>query len=424
MANARKIAVKALLEVEKDKSYSNLTLAASFKENPDLGSQDKALISNIFYGVLDRKITLDYFLSKLIKTPVGKIKPFTLCVLRSALYQIAYLDKIPDSAAVNEAVKLMKNSKESYMSGFVNGVLRNFLRNPVELPKGDTADDLSVKYSCPKWIVENFIKDYSLDDAKELLETSLKAAPLYLRVNTLKTDRDALILKLSEQGNEAKPTEQENAVEICGGMTFNDNELFKNGLFHVQDLSSQKCAALLEPRENERILDLCAAPGGKSFLVAQLMNNKGTLFSCDLYEHRTRLIDEGAKRLGIDIITTKTLDATKPLPFEEPFDAVLCDVPCSGLGILRRKPDIKYNALPNLEQLEKIQGEILRNAAKLVKKGGRILYSTCTIRKAENEEIVKAFLTENKNAVLKYEHTFLPHKETADGFYTALIEIN
>ena len=144
MANARKIAVKALLEVEKDKSYSNLTLAASFKENPDLGSQDKALISNIFYGVLDRKITLDYFLSKLIKTPVSKIKPFTLCVLRSALYQIAYLDKIPHSAAVNEAVKLMKNSKESYMSGFVNGVLRNFLRNPVELPKGDTADDLSV----------------------------------------------------------------------------------------------------------------------------------------------------------------------------------------------------------------------------------------------------------------------------------------
>ena len=310
------------------------------------------------------------------------------------------------------------------MSGFVNGVLRNFLRNPVELPKGDTADDLSVKYSCPKWIVENFIKDYSLDDAKELLETSLKAAPLYLRVNTLKTDRDALISKLIEQGNEAKPAELENAVEIWGGMTFNDNELFKNGLFHVQDLSSQKCAALLEPRENERILDLCAAPGGKSFTIAQLMNNKGTLFSCDLYEHRTRLIADGAKRLGIDIITTKTLDATKPLNFSEPFDAVLCDVPCSGLGILRRKPDIKYNALPNLEQLQETQGQILRNAGAVVKKGGRILYSTCTIRKAENEEIVKAFLMENKNAVLRYEHTFLPHKETADGFYTALIDIN
>ncbi len=424
MANARKIAVKALLEVEKEKSYSNLTLAALFKENPDLSSQDKALISNIFYGVLDRKITLDYFLSKLIKTPVNKIKPFTLCVLRSALYQIAYLDKIPDSAAVNEAVKLMKNSKESYMSGFVNAVLRNFLRNPVELPEGDTVDDLSVKYSCPKWIVENFIKDYSLNDAKELLEASLKAAPLYLRVNTLKTHRDALISKLTEQGNDAKPAEPENAVEICGGMAFNDNELFKEGLFYVQDLSSQKCAALLEPRENERILDLCAAPGGKSFLIAQLMNNKGTLFSCDLYEHRTRLIAEGAKRLGINIITTKTLDATKPLSFSEPFDAVLCDVPCSGLGILRRKPDIKYNAQSDLGELEKIQGQILRNAAKLVKKGGRILYSTCTIRKAENEEIVRAFLTENKNAVLRYEHTFLPHKETADGFYTALIDIN
>ena len=424
MANVRKIAVKALLEVEREKSYSNLTLAAHFKDNPDLSSQDKALISNIFYGVLDRKITLDYYLSKLIKTPVSKIKPFTLCVLRSALYQIVYLDKIPDSAAVNEAVKLMKSSKESYMSGFVNGVLRGFLRNPVPLPQGDTIDDLSVTYSCPKWIVENFIKDYSVEDAKELLRESLKAAPVYLRVNSLKTDCQTLVSKLNEQGIEAKPTETKDAVEICGGMSFSENELFKKGFFHVQDLSSQKCAALLGAKENERVLDLCAAPGGKSFTIAQLMNNKGSLFSCDLYEHRTKLISEGAKRLGISIINTKTLDATKPLPFDEPFDAVLCDVPCSGLGILRRKPDIKYNALKSLEELQKIQGEILRNAAGVVKKGGRILYSTCTIRKAENEEIVKAFLKENKNAVLKYEHTFLPHKETADGFYTALIEIN
>ncbi len=424
MANARKIAVKALLEVEREKAYSNLTLASVFKENPDLNSQDKALISNIFYGVLDRKITLDYFLSKLVKTPISKLKPFTLCVMRSALYQIVYLDKIPDSAAVNEAVKLMKGSKESYQSGFVNAVLRNFLRNRVPLPQGDTIDDLSVRYSCPKWIVENFIKDYSVADAKELLEASLKPSPVYIRVNTLKTDKDTLVSLLKGQGIEVKTAEAENALEILGGISFNDNELFKNGFFHVQDLSSQKCAALLEPKENERILDLCAAPGGKSFTIAQLMNNKGLLFSCDLYEHRTKLIKDGAKRLGIDIIKTKTLDATKALPFEEPFDAVLCDVPCSGLGILRRKPDIKYNALPDLKSLQKIQDEILRNAAAAVKKGGRILYSTCTIRKAENEEVIRAFLAKNKNAVLKYEHTFLPHKETADGFYTALIEIN
>lgn len=424
MANARKIAVKALLSVEREKAFSNLTLGATFKEYPDLTAQDKALVSNIFYGVLDRKITLDYFLSKLIKTPLDKVKPFVLCVLRSALYQIVYLDKIPDSAAVNEAVKIVKSSKESYQSGFVNGVLRNFLRNPVSLPIGDTIDDLSVIYSCPKWIVQTFINDYSLENAKALLKASLEAVPVYLRANTLKTDGQTLVNLLKEQAINASLAETENAVEISGGISLGDNSLFKAGYFHVQDLSSQKCAALLGAKENERILDLCAAPGGKSFTIAQCMNNKGTLYSCDLYEHRTHLIEEGAKRLGIGIIKTKTLDAVKPLSFEEKFDAVLCDVPCSGLGIMGRKPDIKYNAAENLSELEKIQREILNNAASVVKKGGRILYSTCTLRKAENGEAVKEFLQNHENAVLKFEHTFLPHVDKTDGFYTALIEMN
>ena len=423
MANARKIVVKALLNVEKEKAFSNLTLGAVFKEHPDLTPQDKALISNIFYGVLDRKITLDYFLSKLIKTPLNKVKPFVLCVLRSALYQIVYLDKIPDSAAVNEAVKIVKSSKESYQSGFVNGVLRGFLRNPVPLPKGDTADELSIIYSCPKWIVESFIKDYSLENAVKLLKESLEAAPVYLRVNTLKTDANSLVALLNEQGISANPTENENSVEISGGISPGENKLFSEGYFHIQDLSSQKCATLLGAKENEKILDLSAAPGGKSFTIAQCMKNKGVLYSCDLYEHRTNLIVEGAKRLGIDIIKTKTLDATKPITFEKEFDAVLCDVPCSGLGIMRRKPDIKYNAAQNLSELEKIQRQILNNAAKVVIKGGRILYSTCTLRKAENEENIKEFLKQHENAALKFEHTFLPHIDKTDGFYTALIEM-
>lgn len=424
MSNARKIAVKALLSVEKDKAFSNLTLGSVFNDYPDLTTQDKALVSNIFYGVLDRKITLDYFLSKLVKTSLNKVKPFVLCVLRSALYQIVYLDKIPNSAAVNEAVKIVKSSKESYQSGFVNGVLRNFLRNPVSLPTGNTTDDLSVIYSCPKWIVESFIKDYSLETAIELLKESLEAAPVYLRVNTLKTDSKTLANLLNEQGVNANLTETENALEISGGISPKENKLFAEGYFHIQDLSSQKCATLLGAKENETVLDLCAAPGGKSFTIAQCMNNKGLLYSCDLYEHRTHLIFEGAKRLGIDVIKTKTLDASKPLQFEERFDAVLCDVPCSGLGIMRRKPDIKYNAAENLGELEKIQREILNNAATVVKKGGRILYSTCTLRRAENQETVRTFLENHKNAVLKFEHTFMPHVDKTDGFYTALIEMN
>ncbi len=421
MVNVRKLAVLALLKVERDGAYSNLTLSTLFKENPDLTSQNKALLSNIFYGVLDRKITLDYYISKLIKTPISKIKPFTLCVLRSALYQIVYLDCIPNSAAVNEAVKLIKSSKVSYQSGFVNAVLRSFLRDGVDLPKGDTVEEFSVVYSCPQWITGSFIKDYGIDTARKLLEESLKAPPVFLRVNTLKISANSLLELLREQGVNATIADEENAICVTDGINVNSNELFEKGYFHIQDLSSQLCAKLLNAKPGENILDLCAAPGGKSFTVAQYMENKGSITSCDLYEHRTKLIKDGAQRLGIDIIKTKTLDATKKLPFNVLFDAVLCDVPCSGLGIIRRKPDIKYNAAADYNQLSKIQYEILCNAAKMVKKGGRLIYSTCTLRKAENKKTVDKFLADNPDFILKQDYTYMPHIDGTDGFYTALL---
>ena len=412
MANARKTAVKVLVKIEKEGTYSNLGVAEALK-NSELNLQDKSLATAIIYGVLDRKITLDYILSKFLKTPINKTEPFTLMVLRSALYQIKYMDKIPESAAVNEAVKIMKSSKFSRNSGFVNGVLRSVLRTEVEIPKGDSAEDLSVRYSCPLWIVESFLKDYGLADTKALLEESLKPAPTVLRINTVKADISEI-----EKEYEIK----ENSIELTKGIDISNSELYKKGLVYAQDYASQRAVEILSPKSGDRVLDVCSAPGGKAFTMANLMGNKGEIIACDLYPHRVELIKRTAKRLGLDIIKTAVADATDYNPKLGEFDCVLCDVPCSGLGVIRRKPEIKYNALPCLEELKNIQLSILKNAVKYLKKGGKLLYSTCTLRREENEKLVISFQKEYNDLCKVYEHTFMPHKDGTDGFYCALFE--
>lgn len=421
MTNPRKLAVLALLKIEKDNAYSNITLAAFLKDT-DMQKSDKALFSALVYGVLDRKITLDFVLSRYMKTPLKKTAPFTLAVLRCALFQIMYMDKIPESAAVNEAVKIIKKSKESRNAGFVNAVLRAVLREGVFLPKGDTAEDLSVIYSCPLWITESFCKDYGIDTAKKILEESLKTPPLSIRVNNIKTDTESLKKQLSENGIEFTQGENGQCLIIKGGLDIAESELYKSGLFYAQDEASQRAVSVLAPKKGERVLDMCAAPGGKSFTMAGLMQNEGEIVSCDLYEKRTGLIAEGAKRLGLDIIKTTVADATV---FDEnlgEFDCILCDVPCSGLGVLRRKPDIKYKPECDFKELQEIQYRILCNAQKYLKKGGRILYSTCTLRREENEKLVIRFQKEYNTFRKVYEHTFMPHIDNTDGFYCALIE--
>ena len=412
MANARKTAVKVLVKIEKEGTYSNLGVAEALK-NSELNLQDKSLATAIIYGVLDRKITLDYILSKFLKTPINKTEPFTLMVLRSALYQIKYMDKIPESAAVNEAVKIMKSSKFSRNAGFVNGVLRSVLRTDVEIPKGDSAEDLSVRYSCPLWIVESFLKDYGLADTKALLEESLKPAPTVLRINTVKADISEIEKEYEIKGN---------SIELTKGIDISNSELYKKGLVYAQDYASQRAVEILSPKSGDRVLDLCSAPGGKAFTMANLMGNKGEIIACDLYPHRVELIERTAKRLGLDIIKTAVADATRYNPKLGEFDCVLCDVPCSGLGVIRRKPEIKYNALPCLEELKNIQLSILRNAVKYLKKGGKLLYSTCTLRREENEKLVISFQKEYNDLCKVYEHTFMPHKDGTDGFYCALFE--
>lgn len=420
MANARKVALNALLEVRKS-AYSNITLN-KFLNEAELSSADRALTTAIFYGVIDRTITLDYVLSQHIKTPLNKVNATVLEVLRVALYQIMFMNKIPDSAAVNEAVKIVKNSKQRHLSGFVNGVLRNVLREGISLPQDDGVKSLCINYSCPEWIINSFIKDYGIDDAKKLLDCSLQVPPVVLRVNTVKTTAAELIKVLSQEEIKVKPSIIENSLEVIGGIDITKSKAYKNGLFHVQDIASQTVASIISPNKNERVLDLCAAPGGKTFTMAQYMENAGEIIACDLHGKRVELIKKGALRLGLENINALQNDATIKNEKLGKFDAVLCDVLCSGLGVIRRKPEIKYKDISEYEDITLIQSKILENADSYLKEKGRILYSTCTLRNCENEAVVQRFLDKYPNYELKYQRTFMPHIDGSDGFYCALLE--
>lgn len=421
MLNPRKIAVNILTKIERDNAYSNLALK-DFLKDAELSKEDTGFVSALVYGVLDRRITLDYILSRFMKTPLKKTAPFTLNVLRTALYQIMYMDKIPESAAVNEAVKLIKKSKESRNAGFVNAVLRSALRENTELPKDDSVKSLSIRYSAPEWLVESFLNDYGLQNTVALLEESLKAAPVCLRVNNVKTDKESLLAELGKLDIAAISGEPKNSLLLEKGTDIGANALFKKGLFHVEDLASQTALSVLELKKGERVLDMCAAPGGKSFTMAEMLENSGEVVSADLYEQRVELIKNGAKRLGLVSIKPIVADATVYDSSLGEFDAILCDVPCSGLGVIRRKPDIKYKPQTDYKELQDIQYKILTNAVKYLKKGGRILYSTCTLRQNENENLVNRFIKEYNTFYKAEEKTLMPHINNTDGFYYALLK--
>lgn len=419
MANARKTAVKALVEVEKSGGYSNIVLKNCFLQS-ELSLNDKAFASALFYGTLDRKLTIDYLLKHFIKKPLSKIDPITHSALRIAVYQIMFMGKIPESAAVNESVNIVKSSRERYNSSFVNAVLRSFLRERVEIPQGNDCYSLSIRYSCPEWIVKSFSADYGIENTVKLLESALLKPPVTLRVNTVKITAEQLKEALSDENTNAEII-SETSLNVLSSIDVQNSKAYSKGYFHVQDMASQKSIAKLELKPGERVLDLCAAPGGKSFTMAQIMNNMGEVSAFDLYPQRTELIKNGAERLGLDIINVGVGDAALYNKEYGKFDAVLCDVPCSGLGVIRRKPEIKYKSVENFSELTQIQLKILENAAQYVKENGRILYSTCTLRKAENESVIKAFLDKHTHYEVKYQHTYMPHIDGTDGFYCALL---
>lgn len=432
---ARQIAFEILLKIEKDKAYSNLAIDSAVKAFcPD--STDCAFISRLVYGVTERKITLDYIISGCLSQPISKLKKEVLVILRLGTYQLVFSDKIPASAAVNESVKLAKNNKCGFATGLVNAVLRKVANDGFTIPEDtDNVKRISVLYSAPEELVKFLSYHYGESNAEEFLKAALQPKKIMIRVNTVKTTPEELKFLLEKEGVGVNETSFPNAFQINVNKAVYELESYKKGLFHVEDISSQLCIEALAPFENCTMIDVCAAPGGKSFTAAEYMNNKGVLYSCDIYESRTDLIKEGAERLGLDCIKPFVNDASQ---FNENFpkaDRVLCDVPCSGMGIISKKPEIKYKKLDDIKELLPIQRKILETASKYVKKGGRLVYSTCSVNPNENRKICDAFLKEHPEftSVKALPHiertvdegdylTLMMHKNNCDGFFIAVFD--
>ncbi len=430
--NARKIVAELLLKMEEGGAYSKIALDSAF-EQYDLGERDKSFSAALFYGILERRMTLDYIIRAYSSKEFDSLEKSAVSLLRMGLYQLIYMDSVPESAAVNETVSLASARQK----GFINAILRGFIRDGCKIDYGDLSGDarLSVEYSCPKWIVKMWRNRFGEERTLGLLESSLGRPPLFVRVNTLKCGADELISALAEDGIKAKRSELlPDCVELMKGSP-DCCSAYWRGLFHVQDISSQLCCKILGAQPGETVLDMCAAPGGKSFTAAQYMNNEGRLLSFDLHGNKLPLIKSGAKRLGISIISAQQNDASVFNSEIPQADRVLCDVVCSGLGVIRRKPEIKYKQKAEIMTLPPIQTEILETAKRYVKRGGRLVYSTCTLNEAENEEVVKKFLENNPdfspdeikigiNDDGGFYRSFFPETTGGDGFFAAALKRN
>ncbi len=386
MKSARELSFETLLKIEKDNSYSNLSIAGVLKDN-NLEDADKAFFTALVYGVVERKITLDYNIGLYLKQPIKKLKTEALIILRIGAYQLLFMDKIPSHAAINESVNLAKK-KVNFASGLINAVLRKIDQNGLQIPE----DNLEVKYSCPQELIDLFIDAYGKEKAIGILEHANGPQKMYAR------DKEKGLVELTE-------------------LKINNNQ-------HIQDKASQLCCEAIGAQPGETIFDMCAAPGGKSFTIAEIMQNKGRIVAFDLYPQRVELIAQGAKRLGIDIIDARVGDASQ---FDENLglaDRVLCDVPCAGLGDIGRKPEIRYKSIKDIEKLPPLQYNILVNSARYLKVYGTLVYSTCSLNPKENEEVVKRFLDAHDDFELVKQRTIFPQEEDCDGFFYSVMKKN
>lgn len=404
----RLIAFELLHRILNDNSYSNLVLESYLNDIEE--TSDRAFITALVYGVVERLITLDYFIDKYVSS---KPKPKVLTILRLGAYQLLFMDKIPVSAAINESVKLSKEIKQEYYAGFINAVLHK-IDNDRSIP-----DDLSVKYSVPKPLINMWLKQYGEDVTLQILEAVNERPPVFAVPNTLFVDEDELSYELLSENVECEALVD--IVRIDGQFNVNKLKCFKNGLFHIEDMSAFECAKALEARENDIVLDTCSAPGSKAFTIAERMNNTGKVICCDIYDSRVELISEGAQRLGLTNIEAIINDASVFNGNIPVADRIICDVPCSGFGIIRRKPEIRYKELDSVKSLPQTQLKILSVSSKYLKTGGRLVYATCTLNKKENEKVVSAFLSDNTDFKLEYEKTIFPSREGGDGFYYAVL---
>ena len=386
--NEREVVLDMLLSLREGK-LSHTILKDTLDSYLYLDKSSRGFITRLYEGTIEKRLYLDYIIDGYSKTPVKKMKPIIMLLLEMAVYQLFFMDRVPDSAAINEAVKLAKKRGLAGLSGFVNGVLRNIARNKENIALPDKNKDLikylEIKYSTPKAVVEHFINDYGSEKTEEILEAFEEKRPLVARATK---NREELIKKLDAEGvRVSTDTIFPESLKILELDSLSYLESFEEGDFVLQDESSQFIGKIVSLPKGARVLDLCAAPGGKSLLFAG-MEEVDEIISCDITENKTELIEENVRRIGASKIKTKMNDASLCNPdFVDGFDLVICDLPCSGLGVMGRKRDIKYNVTEDkIRELAKIQRTILENAVRYVKKGGRLIYSTCTMTKAENEE--------------------------------------
>jgi len=439
---AREAALKILYDINEKGAYSNISINRHFSIGK-LKEIDKAFATELVYGTIKWKLTIDWIIEQFSKVKISKISPWIMNILRMGVYQLLFVDKVPATAACNESVKLAKRYGHAASSGYVNAVLRNIARNKNKIEYPDRNSDalrfLSIKYSHPEWMVKKWVDLFGIDFTEELLESNNEVPELTVRVNTLKTTKDELAENLKVSGYEVENGRyMEQALIIKNPRSISDMESFKKGHFQVQDESSMLVSQILDPKPGELVMDVCSAPGGKATHIAELMKNEGCVIARDIHEHKIKLINDAINRLGLDIVKTELFDATIPDErYREKADKVLVDAPCTGLGIIRRKPDIKWERTEaDLAEIVKLQKKILRAASTYVKPGGTLVYSTCTINPEENELVVKDFMRSDSSfklvditqylprslykadAVNGYIQLF-PNTDKVDGFFIA-----
>lgn len=437
--SARNAAVAALLKIQEQGGYSNIVLDEML-ERSRLSEADRAFASRLLYGVTERRLTLDYLLNKTSSTPVKQMDAAVREILRVGAYQLVHMDKIPSFAAINEAVGQTRVFGCSRLSGFVNGVLRQVGRQFVDLLAQLPATDkgLEIRYSIPRPWIRAWRDAYGEEMLLGLLNSINEAPPAYIRVNTRATTTQAFCQRLEEAGIAyVAVSDLPDALCVVSGAALHTLPADMITHYYYQDLASQWCCRALDAQPGERIADVCAAPGGKTMTVAQYLCDDGEIVAGDLHDHKCRAMAERVARYGFSCISVGQRDASLPPATEEigTFDRVICDVPCSGLGVIRRKPEIRYKTPESFSDLPTLQLQILQQAAQLVKTGGVLQYSTCTLRPEENEAVVAAFLTQNPDfeprllpldtcftqsgLPVSHQITLFPSVHGSDGFFVA-----
>ncbi len=428
--SAREVALQCLLAGERRGAWSDGYLRNSIRK-AGLDRRDAALCTHLTFGILQNRMLLDWHIGRLSSTSMEKLEVPVLNCLRLGIYQLLFLDRIPVHAAVNESVDLAKQySRNPRSAALVNAVLRAFDRGKGELPQPEA---LSIRYSHPEWLVKEFSNTLPQEEIEALLTADNSQPPTQIQVNTRKTSPEALMEELSQAGIQVTPHPWlPDCLELEGTGDLEGLPAFREGRFYVQDAAARLAVLASGAAPGMRVLDACAAPGGKSFAAAVAMDDRGSILSCDLHPHKKKLIEDGARRLGLSCITASIMDGRQLDPtLEGRFDLVIADVPCSGLGIIRKKPDIRYKDPAPLENLPAIQRDILANVSHYVRPCGTLLYATCTLLRRENENVVSSFLDKHHNFTLSPFQlpgsvgqteemvTLWPHRHGTDGFFIA-----